>query len=87
MSGNGVKKVVDLAAKASKSGIDWDGMAKLLVSEEARREFSNLRRAFNDVNQTLQTKYSLVLISKAPRKSWMLGFRGMGRSDLGFAVD
>ncbi|CAA6672729.1 unnamed protein product [Spirodela intermedia] len=59
MSGNGVKKVVDLAAKASKSGIDWDGMAKMLVSEEARREFTNLRRAFNDVNQTLQTKYSL----------------------------
>ncbi|MQM21053.1 hypothetical protein Taro_054084, partial [Colocasia esculenta] len=59
MSGSGVKKVVDLAAKASKSGIDWDGMAKMLVSEEARKEFANLRRAFDDVNQTLQTKYSL----------------------------
>ncbi|XP_078428087.1 ATP synthase D chain isoform X2 [Wolffia australiana] len=58
MSG-GVKKVVDLATKASKSVIDWDGMAKMLVSDEARKEFANLRRAFNEVNQTLQTKYSL----------------------------
>uniref|UniRef100_A0A1D1Z2P8 ATP synthase subunit d, mitochondrial n=1 Tax=Anthurium amnicola TaxID=1678845 RepID=A0A1D1Z2P8_9ARAE len=59
MSGGGVKKAVDLAAKASKSGIDWEGMAKMLVSEEARKEFSTLRRAFDDVNNTLQTKYSL----------------------------
>ncbi|KAI3985540.1 hypothetical protein MKX01_026033 [Papaver californicum] len=56
MSGSG-KKIVDVAVKASK-GIDWDGMAKLLVSEEARKEFSTLRRAFDDVNSTLQTKFS-----------------------------
>ena len=61
MSGNGVKKAVDLAAKASRSVIDWDGMAKVLVTDEARREFANLRRAFNEVNQTLQTKYSMVI--------------------------
>ncbi|XP_058078725.1 ATP synthase subunit d, mitochondrial [Magnolia sinica] len=56
MSGNG-KKVAELATKASK-GIDWEGMAKLLVSEEARKEFTSLRRAFNEVNTQLQTKFS-----------------------------
>ncbi|KAJ0970113.1 hypothetical protein J5N97_022990 [Dioscorea zingiberensis] len=54
---SGVKKVVDVAAKAGKA-IDWDGMAKMLVSEEARKEFANLRRAFDEVNHTLQTKFS-----------------------------
>lgn len=58
MSGAG-KKVVDVAFKASKN-IDWDGMAKLIVSEEARKEFSTLRRAFDEVNSTLQTKFSQV---------------------------
>ncbi|OMO71631.1 ATP synthase D chain, mitochondrial [Corchorus capsularis] len=56
MSGQG-KKVVDVAFKAGKN-IDWDGMAKLLVSEEARKEFATLRRAFDEVNTTLQTKFS-----------------------------
>ncbi|KAL6967325.1 hypothetical protein U1Q18_033133, partial [Sarracenia purpurea var. burkii] len=56
MSGTG-KKVVDVAFKAGKS-IDWDGMAKLIVSEEARKEFATLRRAFDDVNTALQTKFS-----------------------------
>ncbi|KAM7274111.1 hypothetical protein ACFE04_028775 [Oxalis oulophora] len=56
MSGSG-KKIADVAFKAGKS-IDWDGMAKLLVTEEARKEFSTLRRAFNDVNSQLQTKFS-----------------------------
>lgn len=59
MSGNGAKKAVEAAAKAGK-GIDWDGLGKLLVTEEARREFVNLRRAFDDVNQQLQTKFSMV---------------------------
>lgn len=58
MSGT-VKKVTDAAFKASKN-IDWDGMAKLLVSDEARKEFSSLRRAFEEVNSTLQTKFSQV---------------------------
>ncbi|XP_038986386.1 ATP synthase subunit d, mitochondrial-like [Phoenix dactylifera] len=57
MSGSGTKKVVEAAAKATKS-IDWEGMAKLLVSEEARKEFANLRRAFDEVNHDLQTKFS-----------------------------
>ncbi|THU52437.1 hypothetical protein C4D60_Mb10t03980 [Musa balbisiana] len=57
MSGNGVKKVAEVAAKATKS-IDWDGMAKLIVSDEARKEFANLRRAFDEVNSQLQTKFS-----------------------------
>ncbi|XP_023514325.1 ATP synthase subunit d, mitochondrial-like [Cucurbita pepo subsp. pepo] len=56
MSGT-VKKVSDATFKASKN-IDWDGMAKLLVSDEARKEFSNLRRAFEEVNSALQTKFS-----------------------------
>jgi len=54
---SGVKKVTDLAAKAGKT-IDWDGLAKMLVSEEARKEFANLRRTFEDVNHQLQTKFS-----------------------------
>ncbi|CAL9102023.1 unnamed protein product [Musa textilis] len=57
MSGNGVKKVAEVAAKATKS-IDWDGMAKLIVSDEARKEFANLRRSFDEVNSQLQTKFS-----------------------------
>ncbi|KAM7502044.1 hypothetical protein LguiB_000948 [Lonicera macranthoides] len=56
MSGAG-KKVVDVAFKASKS-IDWEVMAKLLGSDEARKEFATLRRAFDEVNSTLQTKFS-----------------------------
>lgn len=61
MSGAG-KKVVDVAFKASKN-IDWEGMAKLLVSDEARKEFATLRRAFDEVNSTLQTKFSQVTVS------------------------
>jgi len=57
MSGNGAKKVVDVAVKAAKA-IDWDGMAKMLVSDEARKEFATLRRTFEDVNHQLQTKFS-----------------------------
>ncbi|TXG49605.1 hypothetical protein EZV62_025480 [Acer yangbiense] len=57
MSGAG-KKIVDVAFKAGRT-IDWDGMAKMLVSEEARKEFSALRRAFDEVNTTLQTKFNL----------------------------
>ncbi|CAJ2629665.1 unnamed protein product [Trifolium pratense] len=56
MSGT-TKKVADVAFKAGRN-IDWEGMAKLLVSDEARREFFNLRRAFDEVNTQLQTKFS-----------------------------
>ncbi|KAK4408530.1 ATP synthase subunit d, mitochondrial [Sesamum angolense] len=56
MSGAG-KKVVDVAFKAGRT-IDWEGMAKLLVSDEARKEFATLRRAFDEVNTQLQTKFS-----------------------------
>lgn len=58
MSGAG-KKVADVALKASRT-IDWEGMAKLLVTDEARKEFATLRRAFDEVNSTLQTKFSQV---------------------------
>lgn len=57
MSGSGAKKVADVVFKAGKT-IDWDGMAKMLVSDEARKEFLALRRAFDDVNHQLQTKFS-----------------------------
>jgi F-type H+-transporting ATPase subunit d len=60
MSGSGVvKKVADAAAKAGKA-IDWDGLVKMLVSEEARKEFATLRRTIEDVNHQLQTKFSQV---------------------------
>jgi F-type H+-transporting ATPase subunit d len=62
---SGVKKVTDLAAKAGKA-IDWDGMAKLLVSEEARKEFATLRRTFEDINHQFQTKYSQVTYLSPP---------------------
>ncbi|XP_058199708.1 ATP synthase subunit d, mitochondrial-like [Rhododendron vialii] len=58
MNGTSGKKVVDVAFKAGKT-IDWEGMAKLLVSDEARKEFATLRRAFDEVNTSLQTKFSL----------------------------
>lgn len=56
-----VKKVSDVAFKASKT-IDWEGMAKMIVTDEAKKEFSSLRRAFEEVNSTLQTKFSQVSI-------------------------
>jgi F-type H+-transporting ATPase subunit d len=55
---DGLGKAVRGAAKAG-DGIDWDGLGKLLVSDAARKEFANLRRSFNDVNQQLQTKFSV----------------------------
>lgn len=48
------KKIVEKAAKT----IDWDGMSKLLISDSARREFFNLRRAYEEVKRTLDTKFS-----------------------------
>ena len=56
MSGT-AKKVTDVAFKASKN-IDWEGMAKLIVSDEARKEFATLHCTFDDVNSQLQTKFS-----------------------------
>lgn len=53
MSGSG-KKLVEKAAKT----IDWDGMSKLLISDSARKEFFNLRRAYEEVKRTLDTKFS-----------------------------
>ncbi|KAG0495948.1 hypothetical protein HPP92_000639 [Vanilla planifolia] len=43
MSGSGAKKIVEAAAKAKKT-IDWESMAKMLVSDEARKEFSSSAR-------------------------------------------
>ncbi|KAJ6803078.1 ATP synthase subunit d, mitochondrial-like [Iris pallida] len=55
------KKVVEAAAKsasAARKVIDWEGMGKLLVSDEAKKEFVSLRRAFDEVNHELETKFS-----------------------------
>ncbi|XP_047312327.1 ATP synthase subunit d, mitochondrial-like [Impatiens glandulifera] len=51
------KKIADVTFKVGKT-IDWEGMAKLIVSDEAGKEFANLRRAFDEVNTSLQTKFS-----------------------------
>ncbi|KAK3124926.1 hypothetical protein QOZ80_7BG0596660 [Eleusine coracana subsp. coracana] len=56
MSGT-VKKVSDTTVKAGRT-MEWDGMAKMLVSEEARKAFATLRRNFEDVNHQVQTKFS-----------------------------
>jgi len=48
------KKIVEKAAKT----IDWEGMSKLLISDNARKEFFNLRRAYEEVKRTLDTKFS-----------------------------
>ena len=77
MSGPG-KKVVDVAFKASKN-IDWEGMAKLLVSDEARKEFATLRRTFDEVNSTLQTKFSQVFFfSLIPSSFFILSINQLG---------
>ncbi|RVW68407.1 ATP synthase subunit d, mitochondrial [Vitis vinifera] len=55
MSGTG-KKIVDVAFKASRT-IDWDGMAKLIVTEEARKEFATLRRAFDEEPEPIDWEY------------------------------
>ncbi|KAF6134735.1 hypothetical protein GIB67_002136 [Kingdonia uniflora] len=57
MSGAG-KKIADVATKATKT-IDWNAMAKVMVSTEAKKEFIALRNAFNEVNTTLETKFSM----------------------------
>ncbi|KAF7120523.1 hypothetical protein RHSIM_Rhsim13G0092300 [Rhododendron simsii] len=56
MNGTAGKKVVDVAFKAGKT-IDWEGMAKLLVSDEARKEFATLRRAFDEEPEPIDWEY------------------------------
>ncbi|KAL4378593.1 hypothetical protein GQ457_02G024830 [Hibiscus cannabinus] len=48
---------LDVVFKASKD-IDWEGMTKLLISDAAHKEFVVPHRTFDDVNSTLQTKFS-----------------------------
>ena len=57
MSKTSRKKVADVAFMAGKK-IEWKGMVKVLVLDEAHREFSNLRRAFHKVNTQLETNFS-----------------------------
>jgi F-type H+-transporting ATPase subunit d len=51
-----------VAVKAGKA-IEGDGMAKMLVSKEARKKFANLHRTFKDVNHQLETNYSQPQVS------------------------
>ncbi|CAN4101718.1 unnamed protein product [Withania somnifera] len=51
-----VKKIADVTFKAGWT-IDWEGMEKLLVTDEARKEFSNLRRAFDDEPEPINWEY------------------------------
>ncbi|KAG4136700.1 hypothetical protein ERO13_D07G023601v2 [Gossypium hirsutum] len=68
------KKVVDVAFKASKN-IDWEGMAKLLVSDEARKEFAALRVEIPKFVDTVTPQYKpkfdelLVELKEAEEKS------------------
>ncbi|CAM6115981.1 unnamed protein product [Calypogeia fissa] len=45
-------------AKVISKGIDWDFIAKAVVSDEGRRELLALRRSFEDVSDTLENKFS-----------------------------
>ena len=40
--------------------LDWDVLGKAVVSEEGRRELNNLRRAFDDFRNVIETKFSAV---------------------------
>ncbi|MCO5554768.1 hypothetical protein L7F22_008302 [Adiantum nelumboides] len=40
--------------------LDWDKLGKAVVSEAGRKELGNLRRAFDDYNNVMKTKFSLV---------------------------
>ncbi|KAG4165264.1 hypothetical protein ERO13_A13G068200v2 [Gossypium hirsutum] len=68
------KKVVDVAFKASKN-IDWEGMAKILVSDEARKEFATLRVEIPKFVDTVTPQYKpkfdelLVELKEAEDKS------------------
>ncbi|KAK8947741.1 hypothetical protein KSP40_PGU017112 [Platanthera guangdongensis] len=54
--------------------IDWKGMAKLIVADEARKEFANLCHTFDEVNQQLQTKLNQVFSYPESRVSLLLKF-------------
>ena len=40
--------------------LDWEVLGKAVVSDEGRRELNNLRRAYDDFRNVLDTKFSLV---------------------------
>ncbi|CDP15475.1 unnamed protein product [Coffea canephora] len=43
------KKIADVTFKAGKT-IHWEGMVKLVISDEGCKEFANLRHTFDEVN-------------------------------------
>ncbi|KAJ7548844.1 hypothetical protein O6H91_07G030000 [Diphasiastrum complanatum] len=56
------KAVVHKVARS----IDWEFIAKIIVSDEGKKELGTLRRAFEDVNNTLETKFNV----KPPTINW-----------------
>lgn len=39
--------------------LDWEALGKAVVSDEGRRELNNLRRAYDDFRNVIETKFSL----------------------------
>lgn len=51
-----VKAAVTQVAKK----IDWEAIAKIVVTDEGKRELTSLRRTYDEVNQTLESKMNVV---------------------------
>ena len=45
-------------------GIDWDYLNKVVTTADGKRDLQSLRRAYDDVAATIQTKFSVVSISR-----------------------
>lgn len=52
---------VKAAAQRTFKAIDWDKLAKIVVSEEGKREMIALKRAYDDVSSQLDTKFNQVI--------------------------
>ena len=51
---------VKAAATQVAKKIDWETVAKVIVTDEGKRELTSLRRTYDEVNQTLDSKMNLV---------------------------
>ena len=51
-----VKAAVTQVAKK----IDWEAIAKIVVTDEGKRELTSLRRTYDEVNSTLESKMNVV---------------------------
>jgi hypothetical protein len=54
---------IEESGREGGKAIEGDGMAKMLISKEARKKFANLHHTFKDVNHQLQTNYSQSQVS------------------------